>query len=263
MKIPLLGFGTWQLQGSEAESAVKKALEIGFRHIDTADRYNNHKEVGQALQDSGVPRSEIFLTTKVWHSDLRSKDLHKAVNRFLKELQTDYLDLLLIHWPNSSIPLEETLAAMGQLKKDGVIKNIGVSNFTISHLKDALDQGVDILTNQVEFHPSLNQKALKEFCDKHKILITAYSPIAQGQDLQLPLIVDLAEKYQRSEAQVILNWLISKNIVAIPRTTKPERIEDIYRTLEWKMDAADVKAIDNLHTNNRMVIPPFAEFERD
>lgn len=263
MKIPLLGFGTWQLQGQEATDAVSKALEVGFRHIDTADRYQNHRQVGQALKESGVPRSEIFLTTKVWHSDLHQKDVFAAAERFLKELETDYLDLLLIHWPNSSIALEETLAALGQLKKDGVIKNIGVSNFTIRHLEDALDQGVEILTNQVEFHPTLNQKALKEFCDKHKILITAYSPIAQGEDLKLPVIVELAEKYQRSPAQVILNWLISKNIVAIPRTTKPERIEDIYRTLEWKMDSEDVKAIDNLHTNNRMVIPPFAEFERD
>ncbi len=263
MKIPLLGFGTWELTGAEGIAAITKALEVGFRHLDTADKYGNHKEVGQAIKNSGIPRSELFLTSKVWRSDLHYDDVLKAVKRFLKELDTDYLDLLLIHWPNKNIPLDETLSAMTQLKNDGLIKNIGVSNFTIRHLEEALKQNVEILTNQVEFHPSFNQKELKDSCDQHNILLTAYSPLGQGVDVKLPLIIELAEEYQRSPAQVVLNWFISKNIVAIPRTSKPERIEDMFKTMEWKLDPEDVHAIDNINTNTRLINPNFSEFDRN
>ncbi len=258
--IPILGFGVWQLTGDECLNSVLKALEVGFRHIDTADRYGNHLQVAEAIKQSGIARSELFITTKVPHTALDKETLTNNVKRYLEELQTDYLDLLLIHWPNKEVPIKESLAAMNGLKEQGLIKAIGVSNFTIRHLEEALATGVEITNNQVEFHPSLNQKNLKEFCDAHEITLTAYSPIAQGQDLQIPLIMELAQKYERSEAQVILNWLISKNIVAIPRSSKPERIEDSFKTLEWELSPEDVAAIDELNTNNRLVMPPHAEF---
>ncbi len=261
-KIPLLGFGTWQLGGEVAESSVSQALTVGYRHIDTADAYGNHHQVAAAIKKSGLEREEIFLTTKIWRESLGENEVPKAVDRFLEELETDYLDLLLIHWPNKEVPVAETLAAMDKAKKAGKARSVGVSNFTIRHLKEALATGVLIENNQVEFHPSLNQKELKEFCDKEGILLTAYSPLGRGQDLQLPLIQELARKYQRRESQIILNWLISKNIVAIPKSANPQHIEDNFLSLEFQLEASDIAAIDNIQSShNRVVRPAFAEFD--
>lgn len=261
VQIPSLGFGTWQLTSDVCRTAVEVALETGYRHIDTADRYGNHTEVGESIKQSGIAREEIFLTTKVWRDQLHATGVEKSASRFLRELQTDYLDLLLIHWPNKNIPIVETLGAMTRLQEQGVVKAIGVSNFTVRHLEEALATGFPIVNNQVEFHPSLNQAELKKFCDQHDIVITAYSPIAQGQDLQLPLIEELAGKYQRSPAQIILNWSISKGMVVIPRSSRPERIKDAFEAQGWELDAIDIEKIDAIKGSNRLVSPPFAEFE--
>ena len=261
--IPILGFGVWQLRDDECVQSVLKALEVGFRHIDTADRYGNHAQVAQAIKESGIDRNELFITTKVPPTDIQKETLIADAKRYLEELQMDYVDLLLIHWPNKDIPIQESLEAMQELKQQGLIKAIGVSNFTIRHLEEALATGIEVSNNQVEFHPSLNQKRLKEFCDQHEITITAYSPIAQGQDLELPLIQELATKYDRSPAQVILNWLMAKNIVAIPRSSKPERIEDSFKSTEWELSPEDVQRIDELNTDNRLVMPPHAEFSAE
>jgi 2,5-diketo-D-gluconate reductase B len=259
--IPVLGFGTWQLQGQTCYQAVRTALEIGYRHLDTARAYENHQMVGRAMADSGLPRKDIFLTSKVWLTDLHKKDLIAACHQALKELKTDYLDLYLIHWPNREIPIKESLEAMNQLKDEGLIKAIGVSNFTIHHLEDALKIGIEITNNQVEFHPSFNQKKLKDFCDRHHLSLTAYSPIGRGEDLKLAVIKRLADKYKRPPSQVILNWLIQKNIIAIPKATSREHIEDNFKTLEWQLDPKDVELIDNIGTNNRLIRPDFADFE--
>ncbi|MEX0895425.1 MAG: aldo/keto reductase [Patescibacteria group bacterium] len=259
--IPSLGFGTWQLTGKACQQAVATALAAGHRHLDTADRYGNHADVAAGIADSGIKRSDIFLTTKVWRDQLHAADLQRAAERFLQELQTEYLDLLLIHWPNRDIPIDETLGAMASLQKQGIIKSFGVSNFTIAHLKQALETGHTIAINQVEFHPSLNQEELLAFCAEHDIRITAYSPIAQGADLQLPIIQTLAEKYQRSPAQVILNWLLSKDMIVIPRSSKPERIADALLAQDWQLEDEDVAAIDAIGESNRIVCPPFNEFD--
>jgi diketogulonate reductase-like aldo/keto reductase len=258
--IPQLGFGTWKLKEQAAYQAVTSALKIGYRHIDTADAYGNHTEVGQAIRDSGVSREEIFLTSKLWHSDLQVDAAQTAIRRILKELQTDYLDLYLIHWPNHVIPIEETLGAMQTMVDEGLIRAYGVSNFTIHHLQDTLAAGFHPVTNQVEFHPSLNQDELKTFCDDNQIAITAYSPIAQGHDLRLPVITNLAKKYDRSAAQVVLNWLIQKNIIAIPRSADRQHIEDNFRTIEWELSPEDVDIIDQLNENYRLVEASFNEF---
>jgi len=262
--IPVIGFGTWQLQGGEAKRAVETALKAGYRHVDTADVYGNHQEVGEAMIKSGVSRNEIFLTTKLWTNSFRKELVRPAVERFLKELKTDYIDLLLMHWPNSEVPAGETLMAMDKMKKEGIVKAIGVSNFTIELLQRALETGIPFCNNQVEFHPSLNQKKLKDFCDQNGIILTAYSPIAQGKDLKLPLVQELSEKYGRSTSQVVLNWIISKGIVAIPRSAKEEHIVDNFKTLEWEMDPNDVELMDNLNSNNRIVSPGFGpEWDRE
>lgn len=259
-KIPVLGFGTWQLTRDICRESVLKALEGGYRHIDTADVYGNHKEIAKAIKQSNINRSELFITSKVWRSELKKDLVLYAGERFLEELDTDYLDLLLIHWPNSSVPIQETLTAFQELKTKGLIKSYGVSNFTKTHLEEIKNLGLEITVNQVEFHPSLNQKELKKYCDKNNIVITAFSPIAQGQDLKLPLILELSKKYKKSTSQVILNWLISKNIVAIPRSSNINHIKDNFGTLKWHLNPDDIKKIDNIGSNNRLNNPSFAEF---
>lgn len=260
--IPQMGFGTWQLEGDQATESVEYALEVGYRHIDTADAYSNHSQVGQGIKNSTVSREEIFLTSKVWRDKLTKDGVTTSAKRFLDELRTEYLDLLLVHWPNFELaPIAETLGAMAELKEEGIVKAIGVSNFTIHHLKDALETGIDFSVNQVEYHPSLNQQALKDFCDEHNIVVTAYSPIAQGDDLNMPVIQELAEKYEVSAAQVVLNWLMAKGLVVIPRSSNPEHIYDNFQATTWELREDDVvKITEASSTDNRIVIPSFAQF---
>ena len=259
--IPQIGFGTWQLTGDTAHSSILTALEVGYRHIDTADRYGNHKEVAKAIAESRIKRGELFITTKQWRSELDKDSINENAKRFLDELQTNYIDLLLIHWPNKDVPIEETLSSFEDLKSNNIIKSYGVSNFTIQHLQKALDKGFHPDNNQVEFHPSFNQKELKEYCDKNKIILTAYSPIAQGEDLKLKEVRNLAYKYGKSEAQVIINWLIQSGIVAIPRSAKKDHIEDNFKATKWGLEKEDIKIMNNLDSGNRMLLPDFHEFD--
>jgi len=259
--IPAIGFGTWQLNGEVCQQSVETALELGYRHIDTADRYQNHREVAAAVKASGVAREELFITTKIWHDQLHKDTVAASVERFLQELETDYIDLLLIHWPNKTIPLEETLRAMEQAKASGHVKTIGVSNFTQAHLQQALALGSPITVNQVEFHPSLNQRELRVFCEEHGIHITAYSPIAQGQDLELEEIITIAAAHDKTPAQVIINWLVSIGIIVIPRSTKRERMADALAAIDFTLTPAEIEAIDAIGGTNRLVNPDFNEFD--
>ncbi len=260
-EIPVLGFGTWQLHGDSCVRSVEYALGVGYRHIDTAESYDNQVEVGRAIRNSGVRRDDIFLTSKVWMTNLKKDQVVNACKKSLDEIDTEYLDLYLIHWPNRSVPIEETLEAMNELKESGLIRAIGVSNFTINHLKDALRSGVELNNNQVEFHPSLNQVELKEFCDENGVVVTAYSPIAQGKDLRIKVVKDLSNKYGKSGAQVILNWLRQKNIVAIPRSSNPIHIKDNFESLDWDLDQEDVREIDDIDRKRiRIVNPLFGDF---
>ena len=259
-EIPAIGLGTWKLRGRKARKAAEKALELGYRHIDTADAYNNHKEIGKVLAESGIARKDLFITSKVWRTDLKENDVVEAGNRFLEELQTNYIDLLLIHWPNSSIPIEETLSGMQTLKKAGKIKAIGVSNFTIDHLRNAMDNGVEITANQVEFHPSLNQQKLQEFCNEKGIRVIAYSPIAQGQDLRLDIIKELAKKYDRTPAQIILNWHYQQGHVSIPRSKDPTHINQNLKALEFELEKEDIQKINEIEQKSRLIAPHFHEF---
>lgn len=259
--IPILGFGTFELSGRQGEDAVKAALDVGYRHIDTADAYGNQRVLGKVLQESSVPRDELFLTSKVFHGDLKPHRVKAVARKCLAELQTSYLDLFLVHWPNRAVPIAETLGAFQELQSEGLIRAIGVSNFTVRHLKEAMATGVPITVNQVEFHPSLNQKALKAFCDEHNIVITAYSPLAQGQDLKLPLVKEIAEKYGKTPAQIVLAWLLAKGMVAIPRSANPEHIRENFGSLAVTLTSEDMTTLDGLNTNNRIINPSLAEFD--
>lgn len=259
-EIPIIGFGTWLLKRDECRKSVENALEIGYRHIDTADVYGNHEEVAKAIRNSGLKREELFITSKVWRSELKRDLALYAGDRFLDELDIGYLDLLLIHWPNKDVPVEETLSAFVDLKEKGVTKSIGVSNFSIDHIKDVLKTNIEISVNQVEFHPSLNQEDLRKYCDDSGIVLTAYSPNAQGEDFDLKEVKELSAKYSKSPSQIILNWITNKNIVAIPRSSNPDHIKDNFDSWDWKMEDEDYKTLDGLNTNNRIVNPSFNEF---
>lgn len=261
VNIPVIGLGTWQITGQECYEAVTHALQTGYRHIDTADAYNNHEQVGNAIADSGVRREDLFVTSKVWRSDLRHYDLLEAGKRTLSELNLDYLDLYLVHWPNREIPLAETLGAMQELKDQGRIRAYGVSNFNTHHLQDALQTGYNFVNNQVEYHPSLNQQELLNFAVKNNITLTAYSPLAQGQDFQLKPVQEIAGKYQKTEAQVILRWLIQKGVVVIPRSANTKHIENNFAVIDWSLAEEDMSKLDSVDKYERLIEPGFADFE--
>lgn len=261
VSIPVLGFGTWQLIGKDCVNGVRIALETGYRHIDTADKYGNHREVAQGIKQGGVPRNEIFLTTKIWRTDLAKDTVPISCDRFLQELQTDYIDLLLIHWPNKDIPIGETLEAMNKLKEAGKVKAMGVSNFTKHHLEDALKTDIEITNNQVEIHPSFRQEEMKAFCDEKEITVTAYSPLGRGQDIALPTIQTIAQKHNATPAQVILAWLLSRGIIAIPKSDKQEEIESNFKAPELVLSEEDIAAINSVPQGPRLVNPEFAEWD--
>ncbi len=251
VKIPQLGYGTFKCSNEEAEAGVLAALACGYRHIDTALIYENEKGVGSGIQKSGVPREEIFLVSKLWNDDQGYDRTLKAFEVTLADLQTDYLDMYLIHWPR---PLnKETWKAMTKLYNEGRVKSIGVSNFTQKHLLELMDSS-DIVPviNQVELHPQLPQQDMQEFCSKHGIHIEAWGPLMQGKIFQVDLMKNLSEKYGKSIAQIALRWHIQQEIITIPKSNKPQRIQSNFEVFDFEISAEDMKQIESLNTGERL-----------
>ena len=260
-KIPKLGFGTYHLKGAGAVFAVQSALELGLRHIDTAPIYENEKEVGEAVKSSPVRREDIFLTTKLWLDSLDEKGIKKSLKKSLKKLQTDYIDLLLIHWPNPKIALNESLGTMRELQKNKKLKFIGVSNFPLPLLKKAKQICPNLINNQVEYHPLLSQKALLEFIDKSSdMFLTAYSPLIRGKVNQIQQLIHIAKKYKKTPSQVALKWLIDqKNVIVIFKSEKKERILENIQVFDFELEKEDHGQLFRLNNNKqRIVDPPFA-----
>lgn len=245
-----MGLGTWQLTGQECVEGVAYALDLGYKAIDTADAYGNHSRVAEGIKKSGKKREDFFLTTKVWNDKHRASDVHSSVERFLKELDMDYIDLLLIHFPVRDVPVEETLKAMQELKERGLIRAIGVSNFSPRHIDEALATGVEIVNNQIEVRPQFNQEELRAHCAAKHISVTAYSSL-RGGDTEVPLIVELAGKYAKTPAQIINNWVIARGMIAIPKSSHPERIKENFESKDFEMSAEDLAAIDSLPQTGR------------
>ncbi len=260
-EIPLLGIGTWQLTGDNCIESIEYALEVGYRHIDTADMYGNHNEVGKGIKNSNVKRSELFVTSKVWRDNLKKDQLIDSLKRNLDELSLDYLDLYLVHWPDSNIPIMDTLEAMEKAKEKGLINSYGVSNFTIKHIERIHEEGFEISNNQVEFHPTLYQKDLYDFCMDHGIYLTAYSPIARGKDLDIKEIKDIAEEIGASTAQAILSWLLDKDIITIPKAGSKEHIEENFKSQDIHLSKEQTEIMDSLNQDMRLINPPFEEFD--
>ncbi|MCA9398049.1 aldo/keto reductase, partial [candidate division WWE3 bacterium] len=256
-----IGFGTYQLQGDICYQAVSTALEVGYRYIDTADRYQNQQEVGKAIQQSQLKRDELFVTSKIWHTNQYTKQIIDDAQRFLDELQLEYLDLLLVHWPNRSIPIQETVDGFLKVLESGYVKHVGVSNCTVHHLEDFEKAGFPIENNQIEFHPSLNQHELLTYCQSKNIVVTAYSPLAQGDDLHLDTVTSLAQKYEKSPAQIVLNWIRQKGVVPIPRSESKEHIVDNYQSIHWGLTEEDIALLNQVDQNHRVINPPFGDFD--
>lgn len=255
IKMPQLGYGTFKSSNEEAEAGVLSAIKNGYRHIDTASYYGNENGVGKGIKKSGMAREDIFLVSKVWPEDYGYEKTLNAFDKTLNELQTDYLDLYLIHWPK---PLnKETWRAMEKLYNDKRIKAIGVSNFTEAHLQELLDSSDVIPTiNQVELHPQFPQKPLHDFCNKNNIRIEAWGPLMQGRIFQIDLMKELSKKYNKSVAQIALRWHIQSDIITIPKSVNPERIKANMEIFDFKISGEDMKKIEILNTGERIGMDP-------
>jgi len=244
-KMPALGLGTWQLRGDTCTEAVRTALDLGYEHLDTAEAYRNHEAIARAIKE--YDREKIFITSKIPPSELAPDDVLAMGNRALSELGVDYLDLLLIHWPNDEIPLSETLPAMAQLVREGKVRSIGVSNFMIHHLEEALPlTEVPITVNQVKYHPYHQQKELLDYCKAHDIVVTSYSSFGNGSLVGDKALQRMGEKYDRSFAQVVLRWLVMKGIVVIPKSSNPAHIKGNMDIFDWDLDEEDFAAFERM-----------------
>ncbi|GIO24497.1 aldo/keto reductase [Oceanobacillus sp. J11TS1] len=250
--MPKFGLGVYKVdEGKTAVEAVKAALENGYRSIDTASFYENEVSVGQGIKESGVARESIFLTSKVWNDEQGYESTLEAFERSLQKLDTDYLDLYLIHWPVKETFID-TWKALEKLYHDGRVRAIGVSNFHIQHLERLLPEAEVVpAINQVEFHPHLTQEGLRMFCEKQGIQLEAWSPLKRGQLLDHPTLVSIGEKYGKSVAQVILRWDIQHNVVTIPKSITPERIIQNADIFDFELTEEEMKQIDALNENSR------------
>lgn len=248
VSIPALGLGTYKLRGQACISTVRKALELGYRHIDTAEFYDNQREIGEAIADSPVDREDIFLTTKIWRSNLRHDDAIASARESVNKLGVESVDLLLIHWPSHTVPVEETLAAMTRLQEAGTTRCIGVSNFSVSQLREARQvSDVPIITDQVEYHPFTSQADLVEFCIENEVLLTAYSPLAKGKVVDDGTLAAIGDRYGKSASQIALRWLVQQEMVAaIPKASSRDHLQENIDIFDFELTDEEMSAVFEL-----------------
>ena len=245
-QIPIVGLGTWALRGRDCARLVEQAIRIGYRHIDSAQMYDNEREVGEGVRASGQ-RNEVMVTTKVQPTLLAPRDLERSVKESLARLRLETIDLLLIHWPNPRVPLSETLGAMARMKQAGYTRAIGVSNFTVALLDEANKVSSEpLVCNQIECHPYLDQDKVIAACRKYGMAVVAYSPLARGGAKGDKLLARIGQAHSKSAAQVCLRWLTQQGIVVIPRTSKVERLEENFAILDFDLSDAEMKEIAGL-----------------
>jgi diketogulonate reductase-like aldo/keto reductase len=255
--MPLLGFGTYQIpDGGACYRAVRHALDVGYRHIDTAAFYGNEEDVGRAVRDSGLARADLYVTTKLWNSDQGYDSALRAFERSLKQLGLDYVDLYLVHWPEPG-KRADSWRALEEIRKRGHCRSIGVSNYTVRHLEELLRSAqVMPVNNQVEFSPFLYQRKLLEFCAAKGISLTAYCPLTHGEKLDHPAIAQIGAKYGKTGAQVLLRWALQHNVVAIPKSARNERIKENAALYDFELDANEMARLDALDEDYRTTWDP-------
>ncbi|MBR0828509.1 aldo/keto reductase [Bradyrhizobium manausense] len=259
-KIPAIGLGTWELSGRTCARVVEQALRLGYRHIDTAQVYENEREVGDGVRASGVRRDDIFLTTKIWTNHFAPHDLERSVKESLVRLRLPAVDLLLLHWPNPHVPLAETLGALAHAKRMGLTRHIGVSNFTVALIEEAVALSPEPLAcNQVEYHPYLDQAKVRAACDSHGLALVAYSPIAKGRIRSDQALAQIGRTHRKTPAQICLRWLVQQNVSAIPRTSRIERLSENIEIFDFELSDDEMEQIFALaHPKGRLTDFGFA-----
>jgi 2,5-diketo-D-gluconate reductase B len=243
-RIPAIGLGTWELRGRSCARLVEQALKLGYRHIDTAQVYENEREVGEGLRASGVKRDDVFVTTKVWTTHFAPNDLERSTKESLARLRLSEVDLLLLHWPNSQVPLAETLGALARVRKLGMSRHIGVSNFTVALIDEAVGLCEEPLAcDQVEYHPYLDQAKVLEACARHGMAVVAYSPVAKGRVKNDQALARIGRAHGKTAAQVCLRWLVQQNVPAIPRTSKIERLSENIDIFDFELSDEEMRQI--------------------
>lgn len=257
IKIPMFGLGTYlNDNGRQAIDSILYALEIGYQHIDTAAMYENEMEVGKAVRESGIPREEIFVTTKLWNSDHGYDNTIKAFQRSLERLGLDYVDLYLIHWPVENLRLE-SWRALEKLYDNGLCKAIGVSNYMERHVDEILNNfSIVPAVNQVEFSPFLYLKELQNYCESKGIALESYSPLTKGYRLNEPRLIEIARRYDKSTSQILIRWCLQKGIIVIPKSSRNEHIKENADIFDFEISEADMLALDNLNENYRSTWDP-------
>jgi 2,5-diketo-D-gluconate reductase B len=256
-RLPRIGFGTSGLSGGACTRMVRAALDLGYRHIDTAQAYGNETAVGAALTETTIDRRDIFLATKVWRSEMRDGALQRSVAESLRRLKTDYVDLLLIHWPNESVPMGETLDALAAVRAAGKARFIGVCNFTTRHLAEAVaTRGADLLCDQVECHAMMRQERLRAALARDGMVLTAYSPLGRGRLTGQPALAAIGRKHGKSASQVALRWLMQQDgVIAIPKAGSEAHARANLEIFDFALDGDDLAAIDRLPAHERVIDP--------
>ena len=258
-RIPAIGLGTWDLRGETCSRIVGEALKIGYRHVDTAQGYDNETQVGEGLRASGVARGEVFVTTKIRPQRSSESEMQRSMEESLTRLGVDQVDLALIHWPNLEIPLAETMRALSDVKRRGLARNIGVSNFTVKMLDEAIRLSSEpLVVNQFEYHPYLDQRKLLAAVRRHRLAITAYCPIALGKVVRDDAIKAIAARHGRTAAQVTLRWLVQQgDVIAIPRTSRVERLRENLAIFDFTLSSDEMQAMSSLtRPNSRLINEP-------
>jgi diketogulonate reductase-like aldo/keto reductase len=254
-RIPLLGLGTWELRGRACTRVVEQALRLGYRHVDTAEMYDNEREVGEGLRASGIKRDEVFVTTKIWPSHFAPRELEQGARDCLVRLRLSEVELLLLHWPNPQIPLAETLGALAKVKRDGLARHIGVSNFTVALIAEAVRLTSEpLVCNQIECHPFLDQSKVIAACRRQQLAVVAYSPIARGRARDNEVLARIGAAHGKSAAQISLRFLVQQEIAVIPRTNKVERLSENAAIFDFALSKEEMAEIAALaHPGGRVV----------
>jgi 2,5-diketo-D-gluconate reductase B len=254
-RIPLVGLGTWDLRGRTCARMVEEALRLGYRHVDTAELYDNEYEVGEGLRSSGVAREEVFVTTKVWPSHFAARELERSAKESLTRLKLAHVDLLLLHWPNPQIALRETIGALCKVKRAGLARHIGVSNFTVALIEEAVGLADEpLVCDQIEVHPFIDQSRVIAACARHGMAVVAYSPVARGGVKRDKVLAKIAAAHDKTAAQVALRFLVQQGIVVIPRTSRVERLKENLAIFDFALGKAEMAEIARLaHRDGRIV----------